>query len=206
MCRVDVLPPLTSCSVPSPPWTHLTTDSFLGFCQIAAMLTDSLVRLVTECFRRSNVTASQAAPPPLGLGLLQAGDCWRWIECGMALVTQEGAAWHFLYYVAGTLLLLFVYRVAFSPVDMVKVSFKCLCFLDSECHVMLIPKAFCGGGNSNSSSSINTPASHLVTQTPSVLRGHGASSNSRGQDNRGCGASVRLSGLYTTGAVPRCET
>lgn len=106
------------------------------------MLTDSLVTLVTECFRHNNVTAPRAATPPLGLGLglLRAGDCRRWTEDGLALLTQEGAAWHLLFYVVATLLLFVVYRVAFLPVDMVKVcTINFLCPISRGSERCLVP-------------------------------------------------------------------
>lgn len=86
------------------------------------MLTDSLITLVTECFRNNNVTVPRASAPPLGLGLglLRVGDCRRFTEDGLVLLTQDGAAWYLLPYLAAALLLFFVYRVAFLPVDRVK--------------------------------------------------------------------------------------
>lgn len=115
---------------------HITSDSV--FPQVATMLTDSLVTLVTECFRNCSVTAPRTAAPPLGLsfGFLRAGDCRRFAEDGLTLLTQGGSAWHLLYYLAVALLLFFIYYVAFSPVNRVRVSTistcLCPCFLEQR--------------------------------------------------------------------------
>lgn len=141
------------------------------------MLTDSLVTLVTECFRNNNVSTPRASAPPLGpgLGLLRAGDCRRVTEDCLALLTQDGTAWHCLPYLAAALLLFFIYRVAFLPVDRVKVSAsQCLCvpvcLLSCNCRLArrAPPAAL---ADSFHSSSTNTPASHCVTWTPSATRG-----------------------------------
>lgn len=80
------------------------------------MLTDSLVSVVTEYFRHTNVTARLASLSSLPLHPRE----WWESEGGLALLAHDDAPWHLLYYLVGALHLFIIYRVGFLPVDRVK--------------------------------------------------------------------------------------